>query len=289
MGDQNIGFNNGYLYYGKLIFSNDGTKMLAVAPDGIINLFDFDRCTGLLSNYRDIGEHINSPLYSYESAAFSPNGNVIYVSTNYNTTKNIYQWNLLDTNIQSSKTLINHYPDTGLVQWNTYGWHNLAPDGKIYVPVTANYQGPNQNNVTTQYLDAIDYPDSVGLACHYRRQAFYLGGHFAGSYLPNMAYFGLGPVTGSICDSLSIGINENERKNGLEVYPNPSNGYFYFKLKDATDKVVSISLKNVMGREIYSAKNNSSSIDATTFPPGIYIAKVFTQKKKLFTVKVVKQ
>jgi hypothetical protein len=104
MGAQNIGSND-QRGYGKLIFSNDGTKMMNVSDSGSVSVFDFDRCSGLLSNYRGIGEHSFAQQYQYFSAAFSPNGNVIYVST-FNLVKVLYQWNLNAgtlTDIQNSK------------------------------------------------------------------------------------------------------------------------------------------------------------------------------------------
>src|SRR5437868_13937008 len=109
--------------------------MMDVSDSGYVDVFDFDRCTGQLSNYLDIGEHVLTEATGYYSAAFSPNGNIIYVSPFYYT-KVFYQWNLdagTITDIRNSKTLLNQYPDTGIVTSNTYFWHNLAPDGKIYI------------------------------------------------------------------------------------------------------------------------------------------------------------
>ena len=135
----------------------------------------------------------------------------------------------------------------------------------------------------------IDYPDSLGAACNYRRQGFYLGGHFAAAYLPNMAYFGLGAVPGSICDSLYIGVNDlSENKNGITIFPNPSSGIFSLQLKDATDKIISVHVENIYGKEILNTKNFYSVVDLGQEPAGIYFVKVKTQKKKSFTGKAIK-
>ncbi len=288
IGTQNIGSNANDLFYGKLLFSNDGTKMMGVGDIGHIDVFDFDRCSGLLSNYRDIGEHLSSEAYQYANAAFSPNGNIIYVSP-FNLTKNFYQFNLNAPNITASKILLNTYPDTGMVQWTTYQWHNLAPDGKIYIPITTNYQGPNTNTFFTQHLDVIEYPDSVGAACHYIRQSFDLGGHFVGGCLPNMPYYGLNAMTGSICDSLTGLKSICETENGTEVFPNPSSGIFSLRLKEVNDKIVLVSVSNVLGNEVFRSKNIFYSIDISNKATGVYFVKVLTQKKENFSVKLIKQ
>ncbi|MCX6290841.1 MAG: T9SS type A sorting domain-containing protein [Bacteroidetes bacterium] len=291
-GMQNIGSHASDIYYGKLIFSNDGTKMLAVGIYGHIDVFNFDRCTGLLSNYRDIGEHLSSLPYQYFSASFSPDGNLIYISP-WNLVKEFYQFDLNAPNITTSKVLLNSYPDTGLTQWNTYNWHNLGPDGKIYIPIVGNYQTPNSNNITTQYLDVIEYPDSVGLACQYTRQAFYLGGHYAAACLPNMPYYGLGAETGSICDSLRIGINElNTEQNGLEVFPNPTSGKFFLKLKDTNDQVINVRVEDVLGKMVFKTTallKTITDIDLKTFSPGLYFVHVQTEKKKFLAAKIIKE
>ncbi len=287
MGMQSIGSHGGDLYYGKLVFSNDGTKMMGVGDNGHIDVFDFDRCSGLLSNYRDIGEHLSSEAYQYANAAFSPNGNIIYVSP-FNLAKNFYQFNLNAPNITASKILLNTYADTGVVQWTTYEEHNLAPDGKIYIPKTNNY-GLNSQTAFTQHLDVIENPDVVGTGCNYVVNGFDLGNHYVQGALPNMAYFGLGAMTGSICDSLTGIKDVTKIKNGVEVFPNPSSGVFSLKLKDVNDKIISIEVEDILSNRVLFTKYFSSTFNLSPYSAGIYVLRVQTQKKKTFAAKVVKQ
>ncbi len=287
---QAIGSNSDSLFFGKMVFSNDGSKLMSVTHFGFIDVFDFDRCTGTLSNYRDIGEHLYTEPYQYANAAFSPNGNLIYVSTE-SITKVFYQWNLNagDINaIRASKTLLNQYQDTGSIQWTQYYSHNLAPDGKIYIPLSNNY-GLNSHTTYTSHLDVIEYPDSVGLACHYVRQGFDLGNHYVQGYLPNMPYYGLGADSGSICDSLIAVQSFEVQSSKMEVYPNPSSGIFSLRIKDLNDKIVSLKVEDILGKEVFSSKNFSSAIDINRQPSGIYFVHATTQKKKIFVAKVVKE
>ncbi|MCX6292037.1 MAG: T9SS type A sorting domain-containing protein [Bacteroidetes bacterium] len=293
-GTQSIGSPNTCLYYGKLIFSNDGTKLMAVGGYyGCVDVFDFDRCTGLLSNFRDIGEHLADAShleYKYYNCSFSPNGNIIYVSPNWYDVMVIYQWDLNAASIPASKTLLNQYPDTGMHQGTTYFQHKLAPDGKIYIPITSNY-GSWYNTFYTHHLDVIENPDVPGFGCNYVRQAFDLGNHFVTGEMPNIPYYNLGPMPGSACDTvfMSVQTAHSEKEKGVEVFPNPTTGIFNLKLKDGNDKIAEVTVQNVFGKEVLHQKYFSSSFNLSNEPAGVYFVHVVTQKKKVLSVKLVKE
>ncbi|MCX6292244.1 MAG: T9SS type A sorting domain-containing protein [Bacteroidetes bacterium] len=151
----------------------------------------------------------------------------------------------------------------------------------------------NSDTYFTHHLDVIEYPDSVGLGCNYIQNGFDLGSHFVAGYLPNMAYFGLGAETGSICDSLRIGINElNAEKNGLQVFPNPTTGIFNLKLKDENDRVISVRVEDIFGKMVFKTTasfKTITEIDLKTFSPGLYFVYVQTEKKKFLTAKIIKE
>ncbi|MBK7965632.1 MAG: hypothetical protein IPK10_10335 [Bacteroidetes bacterium] len=77
---QNVGnlFNdNG----GHFMFNNDGTKYLPVTYRGVVEYFDFDRCTGFFSNPTVIEPTRNAQPYPYyNSLALSPDETKLYVS-----------------------------------------------------------------------------------------------------------------------------------------------------------------------------------------------------------------
>ncbi|MBK7683830.1 MAG: T9SS type A sorting domain-containing protein [Bacteroidetes bacterium] len=91
----------------------------------------------------------------------------------------------------------------------------LAANGKIYLT--------SGNGV--QHLHEINYPDSVGLACDVQQHAINLGvWHFRS--VPNHPNYNLGPVVGSVCDSLSVGIEEQEYDFHFGISPNPTDDGF---------------------------------------------------------------
>jgi hypothetical protein len=57
---------------GELVFSEQGDKMCHAFASGKIQLFDFDRCTGMLSNLQQLGN--NDTIQGYYGVSFSPSG-----------------------------------------------------------------------------------------------------------------------------------------------------------------------------------------------------------------------
>lgn len=103
----------------------------------------------------------------------------------------------------------------------------------------------------------------------------------------------------AICDSnnmmgvhgcLNIGINElQENEKDLSVFPNPSSGIYFLKLHDQTDKIISIVIRDILGHEIVSIKNGSSTIDIGNHSPGIYLIQASTHRNKVFNTKILKE
>ncbi len=156
-----------YNNMGYMKFSLDG-KRLAVAVNGMdcIQLFDFDSKTGILSNPVTIQCLKNSKPYGVE---FSPNGNILYIGL-VNGGK-IYQANLRlkdGAAISKSMCLIGQ-TKTG----QSIGALQLAIDQKIYV-------SENLSN----YLAAIEQPDSLGLLCNYNSKEVFLKGKMCTLGLP---------------------------------------------------------------------------------------------------------
>ena len=146
-----------YNNIGYMKFSADG-KRLAVAVNGMdcVQLFDFDNKTGLLSNPVNIQFPKYSKPYGVE---FSPTGNFLYIGLV--TTGKTYQINLkLKDGATMSKKMIMIGQS---VSHLSIGALQLAIDQKIYV-------SENLSN----YLAAIEQPDSFGIKCKYNSQEVFL-------------------------------------------------------------------------------------------------------------------
>jgi len=75
----------------------------------------------------------------------------------------------------------------------------------------------------------IHNPDEPGLACNMEQHGIALDRYFSNS-LPNHPNYHLGPVDGSVCDSLGINTGMPSLSlgegSGVRAYPNPSAGAF---------------------------------------------------------------
>ncbi|MBS1546299.1 MAG: hypothetical protein JST38_14050 [Bacteroidetes bacterium] len=216
-GTQSIGIVRGW-DIGSVCFSPDGSRFAYIANSGglcRIDLFDFDRCTGLFSN----PVLVETPDTNFAmGVSFSPNSRYLYATA----TTNVYQFDTEAADIAASQVHIAHWDSTysPFPPFATmFDMAQLAPDGKIYIG-TGN---------STLRLHVINNPDEPGLACNMEQHGVVLPRYFVNS-LPNHPNYHLGPVDGSVCDSLGLGAGINAALSGAEgrllAVPNPSLGQF---------------------------------------------------------------
>ena len=136
-------------YNSQLVFSPAGDKMFYTNGVQKGGLFDFDRCTGLLSNPRYIWKIDYSDTAAGIGASFSPSGRFLYVTGD---SGELYQLDTYSRNVDSSKIILARFYQA---QNNLLDVHQLAPNSKIYIQ---GYNSPTP-------LTVINYPDSFGLAC----------------------------------------------------------------------------------------------------------------------------
>ncbi|MBK7390309.1 MAG: hypothetical protein IPI23_14915 [Bacteroidetes bacterium] len=81
---------------GQAIFSPDGSKYALVTQNLLVDIFDFDRCTGSLSNH--VTTLIPDTVNGNYGASISSNNRFLYVSSLYK----IWQFDLFSANIPNS-------------------------------------------------------------------------------------------------------------------------------------------------------------------------------------------
>jgi gliding motility-associated-like protein len=196
---QNIGSNhesNGFFAkrgWGEMCFSPNGDRLLVACSSGFVDLFEFDRCSGTLSNWNLVASDTNQRYYG---CSFSPNGLQYYVSSD------AYMWHFDNSNVATE--ILN------MVGTSLYlGQHELGPDGKIY------FAGQGSALINNS-LSVIVNPNGSSSTC-----GLSLGLLLCGSrvyvHLPNLPNYNLGPLLAQtaeagppqavIClgDSLQIG------------------------------------------------------------------------------------
>lgn len=203
---------------GELVFSPDGTKMARFNPGDDLTLLDFDRCYGTFSNPIQIPIVDDADIEIFGGLAFSADGHYLYVSE----VKRLLQFDMWETDIASSKTLVAEVdPITNCALGKSISFMELAPDGRIYCrPLNGQ-----------RCMHRIAKPEKAAVDCDFQ-QYYYRFSNTSYRNMPHFPNFRLGPVDGSICDTL-----------GLNNYPLA--GWRY----DASDAPLAIDFTSVSSYE----------------------------------------
>jgi hypothetical protein len=277
----------------NLIFSPTGNKMIYTNPRGLLELYDFDRCTGDLTLEQTISPE-NTPYHFYWSSAFSPDESKLYVQTaSYPDTTYLIQFDLSAANIAATADTIFLQPSATA----TGGDLRLASDGKIYIS-NAYYDGFNFTfpysdstyNMYNTYLGVVNYPDSLSAACDYQPYSFYLGGARTYLGLPNNPNYGLGALAGSACDTLTA-IAPNPAAIGKEALLNLYYQQEWQKLFVNGHQIKGtnclLQVFDVSGKLVYSNQIRTTppyythDVNCQSLSKGMYVVTLQTDKEKL--------
>ncbi len=287
---QNIGFTTwaGFL---SLTFNNKGNQMVLIDNFGLIELYDFDRCSGNLSNLRSIhAETFNSQDANW-AAEFSPNDSILYVTTSQPTISYLYQYNLTASPISSSKITISVDsipPYAGALK--------LAKDGRIYRANTYNdgltFPFPYPDSAYNQYnmnLSVINQPNVLGVGCDFQPYSFYLGGHRTYWGLPNNPNYDMIALGGSVCDTLGLpnDVRDFSRGgNGISVYPNPVSEFLNVQYELVKSENITVRLTDLAGRVVLSKKLENKMVDVRSVPNGVYSLSFYNSKELITSLKL---
>jgi len=277
----------------KIKLSNDGNKLLLVDYAGLIELFDFERCSGIITNPNTIHtENLSNTNAYYASCSFSPNDKFIYVNNAIVDTLGIIQYDITAANIPSTKKKI-YQADIPVVG----GLMATAPDGKIYLSCYAKcytsqcfpYEDTLYNAYNTN-LSVINYPDSPGVSCNFTPFSFYLGGYRTYYGLPNNPNYDMPALFGSACDSLT-GMEDNLISNMIvKVYPNPATDNLTFTYEFAPFSTADLLIYDVTGRVIskhqLTGEGHSKTISLMEVPSGVYLYKIIYDDGLILSDKV---
>lgn len=262
---------------GQMKFNKEGT-LAALTRRQYIDLYDFDRCTGLFSNYITIDTAAPYGSYGLE---FSPDGNFIYVATEeWSHHGSVVQFCLnCDEPIYATKKIIyqNQFDDYWVAQLQ------LAPDDKIYISEAYYIQGNFIYSPVNMHLHVINNPNELGAACDFDTLTIDLMGHRDKASLPNMPNYNLGPLIGSGCDTIKpippdTTITETEYEgiflpNAFSPNNDGINDVFSVVCHDCT-AFVSLTIVNRWGETIFISNNALNGWDGTLNgkpqPMGVY-------------------
>lgn len=286
----------------SVTFNSNGTKIMQINVDGFMCEYDFNRCTGIISNPNLIfPAQTNNYTRIFWSGAYSNDDSKFYISIipyslSVSDTSWLFQYDLSAANIPASCDtlfMIKHFQNS--VQGGSL---RLAPNGKIYYSsmywtlVPNGYPFPD--SVYNQYnmnLSVINHPDSLGVACNFQPFSFYLGGKRTYYGLPNNPNYGLGKLVGSPCDTIQYtGLTPGHSPKGegsltatyisawQKLFVNAQNikgKNCVLKIFDVNGRV--LKLFNKTTQQPYFTHD----VDVSSLASGLYLVNLITEKEML--------
>jgi len=256
-------------------FSADGNRYVILTdyPDKRIYLYDFDRCTGELSNFRSFD--LNSLLSgTINKCCLSPDGSKMY----------IYRYPYLpdagdiaiiqyDFETQQTYTI---YQGNGLIPFT-------SPNGKEVIFFTTALDS-NSTIGSTRFLNIIKQPNNFGVNCDINFNLLQMP-NIVGFVPPNHANFRLGAAQGTVCDSLGLSALAEQEPWQVRIFPNPARDVLYVQIDEAAlQNDLVIFLFDMQGRICYQQQINdlqsSISLSALLLPQGLYFYSIQSNKKQ---------
>ncbi|MBK6643509.1 MAG: T9SS type A sorting domain-containing protein [Bacteroidetes bacterium] len=149
----------------------------------------------------------------------------------------------------------------------------MAPDGKIYIS-TGN---------STHYLHCIENPDIIGVGCNLVQRAVKLPTWNFNSF-PNHPNYFLGPVIGSVCDTVTKIADFEIKKNAIKASPNPalSNSVLTIQYPTLENSGAKLQLYDVNGKlvleEILPPWSQVHNLRIPVNSEGMFMVRIFSDK-----------
>lgn len=263
---------------GQNHFSADGTKLFHYisVPNRKMQIYDFDRCTGELSNFREIdfSSFIPFPPYDFTPYVLSPDASKIYMGRSNPGIEQSYQNIQVDVN----------------------SGEMIVVADSVYVPCLT----PNLKWVVSGYqevpftlidkLNVYTQPNELGHDCGRIKDLYSL--FIDGFRTEPIEYANhlLGPIDGSSCDTLGLDDETSIKKVeqfSFTVYPNPGNELIHFTAD--LPLPLKLTIRDNQGRTIIEKSFNQSSFiiqeGIAELNTGIYFVELKSEKKPIRLVK----
>ncbi|PHI20248.1 hypothetical protein CEQ90_08655 [Lewinellaceae bacterium SD302] len=268
---------------GQSIFSPDGKLYLRYNSIQGLSIFDFDRQTGILSNFRNYPIPIEEEIgWPDGGVGMSPNSRYVYVSD----VLNIYQYDLEAQNVAASRVHIAemHNDDNFVIHPNAYNFQ-LGPDCKLYVF--------NNSGISHHVIHS---PNNPGQSCDFEQGALEMP-YPVFRDQPYFPHYRLGPLgdEGSPCaEPLVSNVEPVEpvATDAVTLSPNPTYGPLRVEAKNGG--IVSIRVIDGFGRVVQTRSwPNSASpqrnIDLSTLHAGVYNCEVTTKNGEVSVERIIIQ
>ncbi len=260
---------------GQAVFSPDGRYYIRYNLADQLYIYDFDRQTGLLSNFRQI--EVDSNDYQ-AGVAVSSNSRFLYVGPLFK----VYQFDLWADDIAASKVVVAEYDGFASPFPTTFWQMQLGPDCRIYI------DPPNGTNV----MHVIQYPNKKGVACQVDQHAIQLPS-FDSSGTLNFPNYRLGTSHPPCDPSISTSLPFFSAVEGasFELSPNPGSGEIRVLFSENNQVEGALRLYDALGRTVHylnlTSGQKSYHWDVSALPAGVYIASWLKNKQRIQSQKLI--
>lgn len=245
---------------GQSGFSSDGRKYFRYTATDGLSIMDFDRETGLFSNYRYFP---TTQEYLFGGASFSPNGRFVYISHG----PSLVQIDT-DDEVMVADTVAKW--DGKASTWGQpawFGYMQLGPDCRIYM--TTGFCIP--------FMHVIMKPDEKGKACEVRQHMLEFDVPICNlPYFPNYRlgteYEFCNPEIVVVSSTHDVGLQEAYLPK-YKLYPNPASD----KVTLYSTDMRSLNIYNAQGSQVSQIKLDGQDeyvLDISDLQAGVYFVKI---------------
>jgi hypothetical protein len=244
----------------QVVFSPDGSKYFRSVPSGPVMMYDFDRATGVFTDFDTIHvDYANWPSIA-NGCAVSPNGRFFYVCAELN----IFQFDLWAVDISASQVTVAEWDGFQAPVATIFGQSQLGPDCKIYV-----------STIDSKYYHVINNPDEPGLACNVTQHSFVFPTP-TGASIPSFPNYRLGPLDnpGVPCTATVSAVPPLMSQHEIKVYPNPTRDHVTLDWATTGAAAKRLLLRNALGQPLkdiaLNGGSNTRTLSVRDVSPGIY-------------------
>ena len=277
--------------FGQMQFSPDGNTW-AFARSRLpgmnyLYLANFDRCTGILSNFSKIippPQATGFPPGDVQAdtantgLCFSPNGKNLYISR--------YS-HILQYHIPTQSFYKVYGMDTTYDYFAGYTSLALGADNKVYI---GHFHG------ISKQMSVIDNPNGIGATCSFCRKCLRSKNpeswHCILNNPPNLPNYELGADTTKPCWPLSSG-EVYKQSSKIKLYPNPFNNDLTIDYSLQIGEVGKIVVYTLLGVPVYETELSNTvnrvTMQLPNLPIGVYLYKYFVNNRLESTGKLLKQ
>ena len=279
---------------GQMKFSPNGNRIaLAVTYRKIMEIFDFDLSTGVVSNEILI-DHFETLEGNPSGIEFSPNERFLYLGEGFTDVGwnggFLYQFDLsgsLDPDsLWANKYIIEQHNPSSATESERYPYFSLQLTPDLSSQIPGYQQRIYISKPGKTYLSYIGAPDALGAACNY--SGFNNGQTISGTCrlgLPSMSSYSCSCDSGLINSNFETPpVTASSSQSMVNLYPNPNKGSFNL---EAIFNYCSIEVFNELGQLQFKQKASGKSTQINEIPVGVYFVKSNFTNGKFFVNKVI--